>query len=184
MKRTLLIALAVLATIFSSVCAAELPADKSERTYKNAIDFCPVTPMVGIWGIQYSRLLGPKDHLMLGFAYMNIKYDSGRSHAPTFIIGDKHYFWKGLHLEYELMPSYNAYWEFHEKKYYKGPELWNEFRPGYTIDFSVADVPLYIDLQFAAGFALYGGNKPDSFKRQVKKEPLFLSPLFFLGWRF
>ena len=160
-------------------------ASEGRREYEHAIDLCPVMPLVGIWGLQYSYSLTDKDRLMFGFAYMNIKYDSsGRSHAPTLITGYKRFFWKGLHLEYELMPSYNWYYEKYERKYYGGPELWNEFRPGCSIDFKLADVPFYLDLQYAIGFALYGGNKPESFKRQVKKEPVFQSSLFFIGWRF
>jgi hypothetical protein len=38
--------------------------------------------------------------------------------------------WKKTHVEYQLWSSYNWYYENDERRYYKGAELWNEFRPG------------------------------------------------------
>ena len=34
------------------------------------------------------------------------------------------------------------------------------------------------------GFALYGGNKPESFKQQASVEPYFATPMLLVGWRF
>jgi hypothetical protein len=48
----------------------------------------------------------------------------------------------------------------------------------------VSGRPLFINLQYLLGFGLYGGNKPESFKRQAEEEPLFLAPVLFLGCRF
>jgi hypothetical protein len=74
--------------------------------------------------------------------------------------------------------------EFEENKYYNGFELWNEFRTGYTIDFKIREQPLYVNLQMLAGFGLFPGNKPESFKKQSKEEGIFISPIFFIGTRF
>jgi hypothetical protein len=46
---------------------------------------------------------------LVGGAYTNIKYDFGRSHAPTAIIGYRRYVWRHVHLEYQLWPSFGLY---------------------------------------------------------------------------
>lgn len=47
---------------------------------------------------------GERDELLVGFAYANIKYDHGRSHAPTGIVGYRRYLWKRTHIEYLPVP--------------------------------------------------------------------------------
>lgn len=152
---------------------------------KHAIEFSPLSPVIRIYAVQYARRLGEKDELLLGGAYANIRYDHGRSHAPGAILGYRRYLWRNAHVEYQLWPSYNWYWETDERRYYKGAELWNEFRPGYTFDFHLGERAVFINLQYLIGFGLYGlDSKPQSFKDQVEDETVFMAPMFFLGWRF
>jgi hypothetical protein len=162
-----------------------LPAgvEATDSLHRNAIEFSPLSPMIDIWAVQYARRSGA-DEPILGLAYTNIEYDHGRSHAPTLILGYRRYLWKRFHAEYQLWPSYNWYYEYDEEKYYPGFELWNELRAGWTFDFRLGHVPAFVHAQVLFGFALYGGNKPDSFEQQVEDEPYFASPMLFMGWRF
>jgi hypothetical protein len=66
----------------------------------------------------------------------------------------------------------------------RNPARASEIRPGCTIDFRMAGQPVLVNLQGLVGFALYGGNKPQSFKDQVAKEGVFVAPMVFVGWRF
>lgn len=151
---------------------------------RNALEFSPVSPFIHIYALQFSRAVSARDELIAGAAYTNVKYDHGRSHAPTLILGYRRYLVGRAHLEYQLWPSYNWYWEEDEEKYYAGPEVWNEIRPGYTVDFRVGGHSAFVNLQYLIGFALYGGNKPESFKVQAEEEGVFTAPMVFLGWRF
>ncbi len=174
--------------IFLALSSASAQVSELEEappvSLNHTIETSPLMPFFNIWGVQYGYQFSPQKHLMLGLAYQNIKYKEGRSHSPTIIMGYRHYFWEGLHLEYQLWPAYNAYYENNEQKYYKGFELWNEFRAGYTFDFSIKKIPLTLSLQIIGGFGLYAGNKPESFIKQVKDEPIFIYPILFLGYRF
>jgi hypothetical protein len=158
-----------------------LPAQAGHR---RSVEFSPLSPIIDIWAVQFGRRFGERNELLLGGAFANIGYDRGRSHAPTAILGYRRYLWRGLHLEYQLWPSYNWYFENVEKKYYRGFELWNELRPGYTIDFHIAGHPVFVNLQYLIGDALYGGNKPASFRQQADAEGTFTTPMVFLGWRY
>lgn len=160
--------------------------ENTDETHKNkhSIDISPISPFVKIYAIQYSYLFLKKNQIMLGFAYVNVKYVEGRSHAPTLIVGYRRFIWKDLHLEYQLWPAYNNYYEINEKKYYSGFELWNEFRVGYQIDFKIGNMPFFVNPQILGGFGLFPGNKPDSFIKNMKAEPVFIYPNIFVGLSF
>jgi hypothetical protein len=154
--------------------------------YKHAIDFSPVSPAFRIYAIQYTYEFSDKNEVMFGLAYVNVtNKDIGINHDPTIVIGYRRYLWKKLHLEYQLWPGYNHYFSIPENVYFDGFDLWNEFRLGYRMDFHISTLPVYINYQVLAGFGLYGGNKPQSFKDWVKRQPfLFVAPVFFMGVRF
>lgn len=159
------------------------------ESYKNAIDFCPLSPMIKIWAVHYTYRITPKSEIIAGPLYMNIPYENiGHTDAPGFIIGYRQYLWKNLHIDYQLMPAWDRYYEQNEKKRYPvGFDLWNEFRLGYSWDFNVARLPCFINVQWPFGFALYsdGNGKPQSFKDKAKENPFFyFPPLFFIGVRF
>lgn len=135
--------------------SSALPTTETQTIrYNHAIDFFPLSPLFNIYAVQYFNSITEKDKLLLGFAYMNIRDEDGTSHAPSLLVGYKRYVWKGWHFEYQLWPAFNAYWERNEKKYYKGFELWNEFRSGYSINFKIGDLPLYVNPQVLFGFGL------------------------------
>ena len=83
---------ATLLTIFV-VCFLKLNAQVVENPtpeikHRHAIDFCPVSPMFGIWGAHFTYKLTPKDELITGLSYMNIKFEGiGETNSPALIIG-------------------------------------------------------------------------------------------------
>jgi hypothetical protein len=116
---------------------------------------------------------------------MNIRYDFGSTHAPAVIAGYRHYFWKSLHVEYQIWPAYDSFCEKNEAKYYKSFDVSNEFRLGYQFDFSMAALPCFVSLQWPFGFGLYSSNKPQSFKNHEKVNRFFyFPPSLFLGVTF
>lgn len=172
---------------FLSICLFILItgiANGQIKENRHTIEISPLSPMFKIYAVQYGYLLSQKNELMIGFAYANIEYEEGRSHAPTLILGYRRFLWKGLHIEYQIWPAYNDYFETSEQKYYSGFELWNEFRTGYQFNFKILKVPLTINPQLLFGFGIYPGNKPDSFIEIMKKEPLFIYPNVFIGVKF
>lgn len=179
--RIILLLYVLLLCIFSS---AKTFCQDSAIQYRHTLETSPMSPIFRIYGVQYAYHVTRKDELMLGLVFANIKYDKGQSHAPTLILGYRRYLWKELHVEYQLWPAYNNYYERIEQKYYRGFELWNELRIGYRIHFTFLGVPLVLTPQILGGFGLYQGNKPDSFKKQVQEEPLFIYPNVFIGVRF
>lgn len=171
--------------------ALSLARDAAAEPHPNAIDVSPISPFVRIWAVHYERKLTAKDELITGVAYTNIKYDSGRSHAPTAIIGYRRYLWRGLHVEGELWPSYNWFYGYDAMTYFNGFELWNENRIGWTFDFSISSVPLYVDVDWAMGWGLYGDDsKPQEWRDEAAAEeflfglPFFNMPEIFTGVRF
>jgi hypothetical protein len=182
--RRVWIAATALVTVASVAYAQD--ASSGQRVERSAVEFSPVSPFIRIYAAQYARRLTDRDELILGGAYANIKYDDGQSHAPTAIIGYRRYVWRKAHVEYQLWPSYNWYWEENEEKYYPGAELWNEFRFGYTFDFHIRRTPWFVNVQYLVGWGLYGDeSKPQSWKDQVAREgEVFQAPMFFMGWRF
>jgi hypothetical protein len=159
-------------------------SDGAWAAARHSIDFSPVSPLFDIWGVQYGFRITAEDELVLGLAYMNIRYDVGRSHAPTATVGYRRTLWRNLHLEYLLMPSYDWFWSSVEGRTYRSVELWNEARVGYRLDFVAGGLPLYVDVEWLLGFGLYGGNKPESFRALVREEPVFTAPMLFTGVRF
>lgn len=162
---------------------------KEEKTYKHSIDLCPLSPMFRIYAIQYSYSITPKDELIVGPYYANIHFeDIGNTDAPGFIVGYRRYIWRNFHLEYQLMPQWDHFYEKNERKTYPlGFDLWNEFRVGYSFDFNVRKLPAFINIQWPLGFILYSDEsaKPESFKKKAAKDPYFyFPPLFFVGVRF
>ncbi len=183
--RTILFIILFFCLIFqNNVMAQNADSLNIKKEYKHSFDISPMSPLFNIWAIQYSYQFSPKNEIILGLAYANIKYAEGRSHAPTLMMGYRRFLWKGMHLEYQLWTAYNSYYENIEQKYYKGFELWNEFRAGYLIDFKLGNLPFYINPQLLCGFGLYPGNKPESFKQHIKDEFFFIYPNIFLGFKF
>ena len=153
--------------------------------YRHSIDFSPMSPLFRIYALQYNYHLSAKDELIFGAAYTNIRWDIGSTNAASLILGYRRFIWGNLHLEYQLWPDYDWYYDKTQDKYYPGFDLWNEFRLGYRFDFTLFDQPWYINIQWPFGFGLYAQNKPESFKQQEEEEPFFyFPPMFFVGFKF
>jgi len=159
------------------------------ENYINSIDFCPLSPVMGIYAIHYTRKISPKSEIIAGPSYVRIQHENiGHTNAPGFIVGYRRYFWRNLHVDYQLMPMWDRYYEMNEDKTYPvGFDLWNEFRLGYSFDFRVSEVPFFLNVQWPLGFIIYSDDsaKPESFKNHAKENPLFyFPPFFFFGVRF
>jgi len=175
--------------LFPVLLSAGTADSAAIKAYRNSLDLCPMSPMFKIYAIHYCRQITPSSELIIGPYYANIQYkDIGHTDAPGFIIGYRHYIWNALHIDYQLMPQWDHFYEKNEKKTYPlGFDLWNEFRLGYVWDFRIGSVPAFINVQWPFGFALYSDDsaKPEPFKKHVRKNPYFyFPPMFFVGIRF
>ena len=161
---------------------------QASGSFKHSIDFTPLSPVMGIYAIHYNYFVNGKSQFIVGPLYMRIEYeDIGHTNAPGFIMGYRQYFWKTLHLDYQLMPAWDHFYEENENKTYYGFDLWNEFRLGYIFDFHIGKAPLFINVQWPFGFILYSDpdGKPESFKKMAEENPYFyFPPMFFIGIRF
>jgi len=163
-----------------------IPADSSfKKDYKNSIDVSPLSPFINIYAVHYIRKIYEKGEIITGLSYMRIKYDFGNTNSPAIIAGYRQYLWKNLHIEYEVWPAYDNFYEKNENKYYKSFDIWNEFRLGYLIDFKIGKIPFYVNIQWPFGFGLFSSNKPKSFKDHEKENRFFYQmPLIFTGVKF
>jgi hypothetical protein len=147
-----------------------------------------MSPFINIYAVYYNYLFSKSDEGLIGPVYLSIPYeDIGRSHAVGIIIGYRRYFFENFSVEYQLMPSYDHFYEENEDKYYNSFDLWNEFRIGYKFDFSISALPCYVSIQWPFGFALYSGNKPQSFKDYADEGDnrfFYKAILIFVGFRF
>ncbi len=186
----LLLAFVLLAGLSSSIATAQtVDSSSAPPTLKHSLDLCPMSPLFRIYALQYSYRISESSEIVLGPYYANIHYeDIGNTNAPGFIVGYRQYLWNSLHLEYQLVPQWDHFYEKNENKRYPlGFDLWNEFRLGYTWDFDFGSLPAFITVQWPFGFALYsdGNAKPESFKHHVKDNPFFyFPPMVFVGVRF
>lgn len=58
---------------FQATASEEMPEDQ----HLQAVDFSPLSPLFRIYALQYYRHLSPKDEVVLGAAYTNIRWDLG-----------------------------------------------------------------------------------------------------------
>lgn len=187
MKQVLFLGLAFI-TFFSTNLFAQSSEHQTDTVrFKHSLDFCPLSPFIGIYALHYGHRFTANDELIVSPSYMRIQYPSiGHTNAPGFIIGYRRYLWKNLHIDYQLMPMWDRFYDKNEDKTYPiSFDLWNEFRLGYAFDFSISNIPLFINVQVPLGFALYSNpkGKSEAFKKHVKENPLFYIPLFFIGTR-
>ncbi len=166
---------------------------EDENNYKHSIETTPMSPIMqmvgaGIWGVKYGYAVNELNELKLGIAYMNIHFAEGNTNSPALIFGYRRFLWKKLYAEYELWPCYDEFYEKHENKYYKGFDLWNEFRLGYQFNFRIKAFPLFVNVAWPFGFGLYSSNKPQSFYDRMNQsfgdKYFFQMPLIFVGFKF
>lgn len=175
-----------LVVVLLALALAPTPAHAEEAApeRRHSIDISPLSPFIRIYAVQYSYEFSPANELILGPAYMNIRYAFGETNAPALILGYRRYLWRNLHVEYQVWPIVDWFWEANEKKTYFSYDLWNEARVGYRFDFELAGLDAFVNLQWALGFGLYAGNKPESFLALRRESPIFTAPLIFCGLRF
>jgi hypothetical protein len=167
---------------------AQTPAGAS-RDFENGLELSPMSPLFRIYAVVYARSVSSHTHVLLGPYYANIHYDDiGNTDAPGFIVGARRSLWRNLHLDYQLIPQWDHFYEKNEAKTYpRGFDLWNEVRVGYTWSFRLGRVPAYLNFQWPFGFALYSDDsaKPESFRRHADDHPFFyFPPMLFFGVRF
>ncbi len=165
-KVTLTIFITAMFLFCSSVNNAQHIGEGTQsENFSHSLEFSPMSPLMNIYAIQYSYAFDRKNDLILGLTYMSIPFDNvGRTHALGMIVGYRRNIGYGWHAEYSLYPVYDNFFAENENKYYNGFDLWNEFRFGYQYDFSISEIPVFVKAQIPFGFALYAGNKPQSFK--------------------
>ncbi len=143
-----------------------------------------------VYSLQYSYRITSHLSLITGLAYVNVDVDDpqgktiGKMHSPTIPMGLRAYFYRNAHVEYQLWPAYNFYYDRISSRYYNGFDLYNELRAGYRVDFTIANVPLFTNLQYVFGFGLYPGNKPENFTEATEDAPIFHAPSISIGKRF
>jgi len=176
-----------------TLCFSQSQNTNIVKDYKHSIETSPLSPIMqmadaGIWGIKYEYAFTKNDELKFGIAYMNIHFPEGNTNSPALIFGYRRFFWKKFYVEYELWPCYDEFYEKNENKYYKGFDLWNEFRIGYQFNFHIKEFPMFINAAWPFGFGLYSSNKPDSFYDRMNQsfgdKYFFQMPLIFIGFKF
>ena len=142
-----------------------------------------------VYSLQYSYRITPRLSLVTGLAYVNVYVHDqqgntiGKMNSPTLPVGMRVYIWRNFHIEYQLWPAYNFYYDRVGERYYNSFDLYNELRAGYRFDFTIANMPLFSNLQYVLGFGLYPGNKPENFTKAVENAPLFHVPSISIGIR-
>jgi hypothetical protein len=172
-------ALLVVACVVIGIAPGDGHADERER--KVSIEVSPISPFLRIYAVQIGYAISTNTELIAGPAYMNIQYDFGETNAPALILGARQYLWRTLHVEYQIWPVYDWFWESQEQRTYESFDLWNEARAGYRIDFALRGHPVYVNPQVAFGFGLYASNKPESFRMAEEDNRYFYAPLVFVG---
>lgn len=153
---------------------------------RHSIELSPMTPIGNVYSLQCNYRMTKKNEFIAGLSFVNIRYENiGRNNAPGIILGYRRFLWKNLHIQYELWPGYDIFYEQNVNKHYKGFQLWNEFRLGYQFNFKVKSQYSYVSIQWPLGFYLKKGNKPQSFVDYEKVNRFFYNvPLVYVGLRF
>ncbi len=170
------------------------PLKKSQdSTLKHSVFIDPLLPFFNLVIVNYGYKLKKSNELIAGLVLSKSTttptkyYDyPGDIKSISPIFGYRQYFYKGLHLEYWLMPGYNRYNDKTKQKHYNSFSIYNEIRLGYNFEFAIAKVPVLLNAQWPVGFSLYNSNIPDSFSKIDKKDPVFylFIPNIWIGVRF
>ena len=62
-----------------------------------------------------------------------------------------------------------------------GFDFYNEFRAGYRLGFRLGTRPMLTSLQYAFGFGIHPGNKPDNYLEAIEDQPTFHAPSISVG---
>jgi hypothetical protein len=165
----------------------------SNNDYPHSIGTDPLLPFFNSFALIYAYDLHKPFGLVIGVWYsyatttpsVYLEYP-GAVQTIAMVAGFRWFIWRGLHLEYQLLPGYNRFYEEDEHKYYHSFGIYNEFRFGYRFDFKVYDIPFFVNIQWPIGFSLYESNEPASFAEVNRQDPIFyiFFPNIYLGFRF
>jgi hypothetical protein len=184
------LAAALLVLLFPATAGAQSQPAPPGLTHRHHLEVFPIVALFDIYSAQYGYRVTPRNELIVGFTYVNIQVSDrddrviGRFHAPTLPLGFRRYLWRNAHVEYQIWPAYNFYYDKVGERYHNGFDLYNEARAGYRIDFVLGGVPLFANAQYVYGFGLYPGNKPDNFTEAAEDQPVFHVPSLSIGLRF
>ncbi|MFP4547390.1 MAG: hypothetical protein ACLFQM_04610 [Fidelibacterota bacterium] len=92
MKKLVLMLTIIILIVYGKVNGQNKGESQTNIKFRHSIEISPLSPLFKIYAVQYNYLLSERNEIMLGFAYANIKYDKGRSHAPTLILGYRRFF--------------------------------------------------------------------------------------------
>lgn len=159
------------------------------KSINNHINSIEIGPMGDIYMLQYARKISSKSEIVTGGGYLNtaildlIKYP-GINKVGYIEAGYRRYLWKNLNAEFQFMPSYVSCNDTIEQKITKGFGLTTELRMGYRFEFNIRDIPLFIHLQWFAGYMIIN-PKPQSFI-DVDGGSFYISPIpiILLGFKF
>jgi hypothetical protein len=179
--------------IYSQNLHCKVRADNDDNRFQNAIVIRPIDLFLSIYIVQYERKIGLQNEIVAGL--YEIKNNSNSEYPGYYqlispIIGYRWYFWKGLHLEYSLLPGYAKYNYTIRKETSKSFEIWNEFHLGYKFQFKIFKLHLFLTPQVLLGFNLYKSNEPSSFeiidnkKSNFYPNKIYLYPNINLGINF
>lgn len=167
-----------------------LSAQQNDTIKKlDIVNSISIGPMGDIFIVQYGRKISETNELIVGVSYTNpailnvIQYP-GTEQIFTLELGYRRYLWRNLHAEIQIDPQFFNCKDSIENKTYNGFGLTPEIRFGYRFDFKIKKLPLFLNLQWFAGYHIIN-PKPKSFQ-DVDGGSFYISPIpmFFLGIRF
>jgi len=176
-----------------TIVHGQAPDTISCNDLKNSVYIDPLLPFFDLLIVNYGYDYNDRNEGVFGLVLSKAsttptKYLEYPGYVKSIgaVIGHRFYFYKGIHLDAWFMPGYNSYFEEDEHRYYKSFSIYNEYRVGYKLDFSLFKLPLLANFQWPVGFSLLDTNKPASFRSLDKEDPIFylFIPNIWIGYRF
>lgn len=175
--------------------AASASHAAADAGYRHAVVTDLTLPLFGAFTIGYNYRVVDRLEAVAGFWYSkagrtgsivgSVPYP-GTVESIAGIVGMRYFVWRGLHLEYQLLPGVSRYRGRPPADDVNGFTLFNEFRVGYTIDVFLFGLPIRLNFQFPLGFELASTNKPAGFQAADDQDPWFFIfiPNPYVGVRF
>lgn len=146
-------------------------------------------PMGDIYMLQFTQTLKPRNELVLGVGYLNtailslIEYP-GINQIYFGEVGYRHFLWRNLNIEAQLLPQYAHCNDTISNKVTQGFGLTGEIRMGYRFEFNIGKLPSFVHLQWFMGYPFIN-PRPQSFI-DVDGGEFYISPIpmFFWGVKF
>lgn len=178
--------------VFSATCQVN-ESDTGVQKLKHSISTDPLLPFFNSFALVYEFERTENSSFILGLWYGRasetypklLKYPGYVVNVSP-IFAYRYYFWKNLHVEYQLYPGYAKYYEENEQQFYNSFNLFNELRVGYRFNYQLFKLPFMINMQYPVGFTIIDTHEPSTFKDIRKQDPVFyiFYPNLYLGIRF